>query len=310
MDFALSSSAVLGAAVFLWLLWVAPYVLRRVRPAGDGAVLLREADDGDAEPAVGAPSAGPTFPRERRDDPPVTPTARQTPEGEHVNDRIPTAPRLRIRWGRCALAGIGLGGLLVAIIGGGAAAFGVVSGLIPLVALAATAGCFVVLRGLAVRDRRRRVDAAFRAAVRAEASGADPVRKVPVRTANEVFDLQPEPEAVAPLSRDQLRAAALEVAKAAQEAAAEAASGGDADADEQWEPVEVPKPSYVGAAKADRDAPEPLEAPEQPKPSTKVTIKPKPDAAPAPGIPVVAAGRSGTRGALGNLDAVLQRRRA
>ncbi|MDQ4501958.1 hypothetical protein [Sinomonas sp. ASV322] len=311
MDFALSSSAVLGAAVFLWLLWVAPYVLRRLRPAAEGAALLRVADDADPEPAVSAPSAGSTFARERRDDPPATPTARQTPEeGEHVNDRIPPAPPLRIRWGRCALAGVGLGGLVVAVVGGVIAAIGMISGLIPLAGLSATVACVALLRGLAVRDRRRRVDAAFRAAVRTEVSAADSSRKVPPRTAHEVFDLKPEPEPVVPLSRDELRAAALEVAKAAQEVAAEAVAKVDAAAEAQWEPVEVPKPSYVGAARAERDAPEPLEAPERPKPSAKVTIKPKPEATPVPGVPVVPAARPAARGALGNLDAVLQRRRA
>ncbi|MGT2461323.1 hypothetical protein [Sinomonas atrocyanea] len=43
MDFALSSSTVLGAAVLVWLLWVAPYFLRRraaEQPAGEAALLM------------------------------------------------------------------------------------------------------------------------------------------------------------------------------------------------------------------------------------------------------------------------------
>ncbi len=76
----------------------------------------------------------------------------------------------------------------------------------------------------------------------------------------------------------------------------------------EWKPVDLPKPSYVDSAKAERNAPDPLAAPEQPKPATKVTLKPKPDATPAPGVPTVP--RPAARGALGNLDAVLQRRRA
>jgi hypothetical protein len=164
----------------------------------------------------------------------------------------------------------------------------------------------MVLRRLAVGDRRRRRDARRRAS----RATADPKPEVQIqrRVVSEVFDHQPEPEpATPPLSRDQLRAAALEVARAAQAAAAEAAVQTGAEERETWDPVEVPKPSYMDAAKADRGAPEPIESPEEPKPVGKVTIKPKPEAEDAPNVPVA---RPAARGALGNLDAVLQRRRA
>ena len=314
MDFALSSSAVLGAAVLLWLLWVAPYTLRRLRPAADSGVLLDEADGGAEPPLVAAPSrlarSSDAVPQPFR--PVAPPPASESPEeGKHVTDRNEAPAAFRIRWGRCALAGLGLGGLLLAAVSGVLAVLGIVVAWLPLAAAAVTVSSVVVLRRLAVRDRRRRMSAALRAAASAaratRAAGPEPVR----HTATEVFDHQPEPEpAPAPLSREALRAAALEVARAAQEAAALEASRSGADQGEEWEPVDLPKPAYVDAAKVERDVPEPLETPAQPKPTSKVTLKPKPDASPAPGMPAVPAARPAARGALGNLDAVLQRRRA
>jgi hypothetical protein len=229
-----------------------------------------------------------------------------------VTEKTSVPGTFRIRWGRCILAGIGLMGLLAAVVGSVLAVFGVVAGWIPVPALAVTASSVAILRQLALRDRRRRVDVAFRAAMRerAEAERA-PSAAPPRRTATEVFDLKPEPEpAPAPLSHDELRAAALEVARAAQATAAEAVTRDGGSAAAEWDPVDLPKPAYVESARAEREAPEPLEAPEQPKPTSKVTIKPKPETSPAPGVPTVPAARPAARGALGNLDAVLQRRRA
>ncbi|MCH6469445.1 hypothetical protein [Sinomonas terrae] len=315
MDFTLSSSTVLGAAVVLWLLWGAPYLLRRLRPAGETGILLAEAnaDDDEASPAPSS-SSGWQHPRASTEKPepvPVT-TARRTPEeGKHVTDQNPAPSRLRIRWGRCALAGIGLLGLVVALLGGVLSAFQIVAGAVPLGGLAVLVASVAVLRQLALGDRRRRLDAAFRSAMTAAPASPPRLPEAPRRESTEVFDHQPIPEpAPAPLSRDQLRAAALDVAKAAQKSAAEAASReGVAEAD-PWEPVEVPKPAYMESAKAEREAPEPFEEPEQPKPEGKVTLKPKPETDEAPGVRSVPPARPAGRGALGNLDAVLQRRRA
>ena len=79
-----------------------------------------------------------------------------------------------------------------------------------------------------------------------------------------------------------------------------------------WEPVEVPKPTYVEAPKAERAAPEPLDLPEAPKAVGKPSLK--------QGLPQSPAGSLGTeseskplgkaQSALSNLDDVLQRRRA
>ena len=310
MDFTLSSSTVLGAAVLLWLLWGAPYLLRRARSASDGATLLAEAIDPDQAPTTMIGSAQ-RMPAGRTEPvlSPSTPPARQSPEeGQHVTDRNPAVGKLRLRWGRCVLALGGVAGLLLAVVGGLLAALHVVGPVAPLVGLGATVAAVVVLRRLALSDRRRRLEARRRAS-RSTAQPA-PAPEVSRRVASEVFDHQPEPEPVAPpLSRDELRAAALEVARAAQEAAAEAASQTGADEGETWEPVDVPKPSYMEAAKAERNTPAPIDH-EQPKPAGKVTIKPKPEADDVPGVPNIPAARPAAKGALGNLDAVLQRRRA
>lgn len=311
MDFTLSSSAVLGAAVLLWLLWMAQFKLHRLRPAAEAGILLAEADGG-AEPPASAPARRADSSEERPARPLAPPPASKSPEeGKPVTTRTEAPAAFRIRWGRCALAGLGLAGLLVALVSGVLAGIGLVLAWLPLGGLALTVSSVVVLRQLALGDRRRRSSAAARPAVNT-AREAGPAEAAPFRnTATEVFDHRPEPEpAPTPLSREQLRAAALEVARAAQEAAADADGRTGAERGPEWKPVDLPKPSYVESAKAERDAPEPLESPEQPKPAGKVTLKPKPDSAPAPGIPTVPAARPAARGALGNLDAVLQRRRA
>ena len=220
------------------------------------------------------------------------------------------APRLRIRWGRLAVAAVGLVALVACPITLVFVAFGAPV-ILPFACAAVAAASVAVLRTLAVRDRRRRVDAAFSDAMRPTASPA-PARQG--TGSSEVFDAGFDPEpAPRPLSREELRAAALEVAKASQASAEEAAKA-SGETEETWEPVGVPKPSYVEAARAERPEPEPLEAPEEPKPSAKTALKPKaeaPEPGSVPGVPALAPRSAGRpRGALGNLDAVLQRRRA
>ncbi|WP_138442349.1 hypothetical protein [Sinomonas susongensis] len=311
MDFTLSSSTVLGAAVVLWLLWGAPYLLRRHRPAGGAGVLMAEANSGDDEASRTSLSFGiqRSGAATEKSEPAHVTTARRPPEeGKHVTVPNSGPSRLRIRWGRCALAGIGLAGLVVAAVGGLLAALQYVGAAVPLFGTAALVGSVVILRQLALRDRRRRLAAASRPAVSAPLAAEPRVQESPRREATEVFDHQPAAEPTpAPLSRDELRAAALEVARAAQKSAAEAASREGVAEVEPWEPVEVPKSAYMESAKAEREAPEPLEEPEQPKPEGKVTLKPKREPEDAPGVRTVA---PAGRGALGNLDAVLQRRRA
>lgn len=305
MDLALSSSTVLGAAVLVWLLWVAPYLTRRrraERPAGEAALLMESGGQGAPEATVRAGAAGP-------------PSSAPAPAVEGIASpgagparEGSTAP-LRIRWGRMSVALVGLvSGLavpvtLVLLVVG-------LPGWVPAVCAAGAAAAVATLRALAMRDRKRRVDAAFRSAMRA--TDAEPLRPSPPRGPSEVFDAGPDPEpAPRAMTHGELRAFALEVAKASQAAAtAEAKATG---APEEWEPVEVPKPGYVEAAKAERPDPAPLEAPADPKPEGRPALKPKPDSpepGTVPGVPAIAPRPAARAGALGNLDEVLNRRRA
>ena len=346
MDFALSSSTVLGAAVLLWLLWVAPYLLRRRRaaqPAGEASMLMDDgvsgtsgappgdgflaatgsrmpaADTGTAPtgsapagtaPGGGAASASGAPGRDAQTASEPSSAARSVSAGQRSPTPSP-ASRLRIRWGRLAVAAVGLMALVACPIALVLVAFGG-SILVPFGCAGAAFLSVAVLRTLAVRERRRRVDAAFSAAMRGPASSPPPAPKG--TGSSEVFDagFPPEP-APRPLSREELRAAALEVAKASQASAEEAAKASGETA-ETWEPIGVPKPSYVEAARAERPEPEPLEAPEEPKPSSKTAIRPKadvPEPGSVPGVPALTPRPAGRpTGALGNLDAVLQRRRA
>jgi hypothetical protein len=125
----------------------------------------------------------------------------------------------------------------------------------------------------------------------------------PVRTETRLFDAEADRPKVKPLTAMELREAALAVAVAAGDTSAVPA------APTTWEPVEVPKPVYVEAAKAERPAPEPLELPEAPKATGKPSLKQGAaavPAAPAPDAPQLSKAQT----ALSNLDDVLQRRRA
>ena len=93
-----------------------------------------------------------------------------------------------------------------------------------------------------------------------------------------------------------------------------AAETAAAMAGSSWEPVEVPKPTYVEAPKAERAAPMPLDLPEAPKAVGKPSLK-QASARPAASDPQTAEDSetkqlSKAQSALSNLDDVLQRRRA
>jgi hypothetical protein len=298
MDLALSSSTVLGAAVLVWLLWVAPYFLRRrrsARAAGEGTLLMEAADT----PSAGGEASAPVAPGEGG-----------TPRSADEVHATAALPPLRIRWRRLAIALAGLTALLGALVTLGLTLVGV-PGWVPAACAAVAAGAVAVLRSLALRERKKRVDEAFREAMRANA--VDPAPVPAARTATEVFDAGREPDpAGRALSREELRAMALEVAKASQASAAEAAKA-SGESESEWEPVDVPKPSYLDAAKAERAAPESLALPADPKPEGRPVLKPRPETpepGAVPGVPAIAPRPAGRTGALGNLDEVLQRRRA
>ncbi len=208
-----------------------------------------------------------------------------------------------IRYARLTLAVSGLALLVTAIVSGILRLFGTGTVWLPLVSLIGAVVAVVVLRKLALRDLRER-----RARRAAQASPIPtPARylpKEPVVEAKEttVFDAEATSREAARLSAVELRQAALAVAVAAGDESAQAAVDSKGAS---WEPVEVPKPTYVDAAKAPRPAPQPLDLPESPKPVGKPVLKQAAGTAEA-----VATAAASTKSALSNLDDVLQRRRA
>ena len=243
------------------------------------------------------------------------------------------SPAFRIRWGRLVLALAGLLALLTGVVSAGLRLFGVGSGWLPVTALFGAVGAVALLRRLAVRDRRRKMNAAFRAAMggpehrTARPSAPEQIPAVPAdrpdaRPESPLFDAEagratPKPEPK-PLTALDLRQAALAEAAASGDTAAAAAAvaaGPAAPAEgSSWEPVDVPKPTYVEAPKAERAAPMPLDLPEAPKAVGKPSLKQasaRPVASdPRPADDAEAKPLSKAQSALSNLDDVLQRRRA
>lgn len=265
-------------------------------------------------------------------------TVRSAPSGQAGPATAgPGSAAFRIRWGRTVLALVGTMAAAAFVTGTLLALFGALPGRVPFIALLVAAGVVVILRSLAVRDRARRARAR-REQPRSQTAAADEQPAEPVRRRETVlFNGAAEADETsgaaarpAPLSAEQLRAEALKVAAEASRKAAAAAPGA------AWQPVELPKPTYVAAAKAERPAPEPLPAPEVKKPAAKVNIKQDAAlkasaaaeaaaagaAAPAPADPAASATSPAAAGTDGqtaasrpqtgklNLDAVLQRRRA
>jgi hypothetical protein len=241
---------------------------------------------------------------------------RKSPESAPEAAGPAKAPAFRIRYGRTAIALVGLVALLCAPISGLLLIFGVGTALLPVSALLTAVGAVFLLRRLAVRDRKARVDAAFRAAMSAAPRRQDsPARRAvpaggparPVQPERPLFDAEAHQPKVKRLTAVELREAALAVAVAAGDTTVRT-SAGMAFPAETWEPVDVPKPVYVDAAKAERPAPEPLDLPEAPKAVGKPSLK---QGAPA-AAPVVPTAKPLTKAqsALSNLDDVLQRRRA
>ncbi|WP_267275788.1 hypothetical protein [Arthrobacter sp. CDRTa11] len=307
MDFPLSSSVILVVAVVLWIVWVAPYVLRNRRPQFQVAAEI------PAEtPATESldPRAGMLMnvsaPQEKAMD------TRKSPVSERDATRTATPGAFRIRYGRTGLALLGLAALLTGFVSGALLLFGLGTPLLPVWCLAAFVTSVVVLRWLAVRDRKAKVNAAFSAAMAAPSRRPEPASATPARPAipsrkpeSPLFDAEADRPKVKPLTAVELREAALAVAVAAGDTSVRSAAASPAG--ETWQPVDVPKPVYVEAAKAERPAPEPLDLPEAPKAVGKPSLKQGVPAAPAaaPAKPLTKA-----QSALSNLDDVLQRRRA
>jgi hypothetical protein len=321
---------ILVIAVALWIVWVAPYILRNGRHQLHPAVDFL-ADAADLEPAD--PQAGKVMKMAAQQEKPMNSIRRAEPSGGAASSGVqPVAaapsPAFRIRWGRLTLAVAGMVSLLTGVVSALLRLFGLGSGWLPLTAFLGAAAAVALLRRLAVRDRRRKMNAAFRAAMSSPApspartSAPDSLPSLPSgqgsgRQESPLFDAEagtgtPEP-APRPLTALDLRQAAL----------AEAAASGDTSAapapaaapeGSSWEPVDVPRPTYVEAPKAERAAPRPLDLPQAPKAVGKPSLKQasaRPAASePRTGDDAETKQLSKAQSALSNLDDVLQRRRA
>jgi hypothetical protein len=296
---------ILVVAVVLWIVWVAPYVLRNRRhqfqAAGDflADVPADEIPDPRAGLVLKVAAQQEKAMDTRKSAGSATATAPAGPTGQ-----------FRIRYGRTALALVGLVSLLTAFVSAVLLAFGLGAPALPLACAALTVGSVALLRWLAVRDRKAKVNAAFRSAMSAPAPQPATAHvppkpeAAPVRAESPLFDAEADKPKIKPLTAVELREAALAVAVAAGDSSALQAAPGST-----WDPVEVPKPVYVEAAKAERPAPEPLELPEAPKATGKPSLKQGATAVPATAAPD-AQQLSKAQSALSNLDDVLQRRRA
>jgi hypothetical protein len=305
VDFPLSSSVILVVAVVLWIVWVAPYVLRNRRhqfqAAGDFLA------DTPAED-VPDPRAGLVLKLAAQQEKAMD-TRKSTGSATATGSTAAT-DHFKIRYGRTAIALAGLLSLLTAFVSAVLLAFGLGSPVLPLACAALAVASVVLLRRLAVRDRKAKVNAAFRSAMAAPAARPAAAQvppkpeAAPARAESPLFDAEADRPKIKPLTATELREAALAVAVAAGDTSAVQASPGTT-----WEPVEVPKPVYVATAKAERPAPEPLELPEAPKATGKPSLKQ--GAAVVPAAPAAEAQQlTKAQSALSNLDDVLQRRRA
>ena len=226
---------------------------------------------------------------------------------EAARTHAPSSAPLRIRTGRLAVALAGLAAVVVLVTCAPLALFGAVGAGVPGTALVVLAASFAGLRAFAVRDRRRKSLARMEAVFTAAMSTPDAPAPAP-RIQSEVFDVEPTAEPAPAPTLEELRAAARAVAASV-----------EAPAAKTWEPVGVPLPTYVGAAKAERPEPAPLPEAEEKKPSGVTSILQDTRAAAQAAQPNVAnvtefpgARSEDASPATGriNIDAVLQRRRA
>lgn len=252
---------------------------------------------------------------------------------------------LNIHWGRTTIALVGLLALMTAGISGALNVIDIGSPALSWLGLVIFAAVLAGLRSLAIRDQNNRRSAARAAAAEratAEARAAAPSPAAEALRETTLFDGAEGAEA-APvqkrLTAEELRNAALRVAARGTADAILAHTQTIAEGElkpETWEPVEVPTPGYVTAARAAKQEAT-LQVPEVPK-SEGTSIKAdQAGVGVGPSVPVVvdggkdeespAASDAGESAAsenaassvakqlkgghcLANLDDVLQRRRA
>ena len=198
----------------------------------------------------------------------------------------------RIRYGRTAIALAGLALSLTAVFRASCGSFGTryclaAAGVASWPALPPSCCAPARRPGPPEEDERRlprrhgfaRRASARRSGLRCRIAPLKPPyqRKVPFSTPRP-HSLRPKP-----LTAVELREAALAVALAAGDNSARQSAAGAAGMvpETSWEPVEVPKPTYVEAAKADRPLPSPSICLRLPRPWQAVA-KQGPAAAPAP----------------------------
>ena len=279
-----------------------------------GEALIDDSEDNAHEPQAGVVLS--IVPRQEKAMETMQSNVTALPTGTAASgerrDAATNAVVFKVRYGRCALALAGLLLLLTAVVTGVLRVLDLVSGWLPVIAAIGAFGSVFFLRRLAIRDRRAKVNAAFRSAMAPvaaapavhRAESAAPVSGEVERPQTKVFDAEAEARAAKRLTAVELRQAALKVAVAAGDESAQLAADVKPS---YWEPVDVPKPTYVDAAKAPRPAPEPLALPEAPKPVGKPTLK---KAGAAVEAPAANTQHGKAQSALSNLDDVLQRRRA
>ncbi|MFE4197428.1 hypothetical protein ACFRJ9_16320 [Paenarthrobacter sp. NPDC056912] len=291
------------------MVWVAPYVLRNRRQqvqtaAGPAEVIDDEPDEAQAGVVLTL------APQQEKPMETMHSKAQASPQESRMAEpsavMLPPTP-FTIRYARLTLALSGLALLVTGVVSGVLRIFGAGSVWLPIVSLIGAVIAVVILRRLALRDLRER-----RARRAAQASPIPtPARYLPKESPVEsketaVFDAEASSPEAARLSALELRQAALAVAVAAGDKSVQVATDSKAAT---WQPVEVPKPTYVAAAKAPRPAPEPLDLPEAPKPVGKPVLKQSVEQAEAAAAAQSLASVKG-QSALSNLDDVLQRRRA
>ncbi|MCC9144962.1 MULTISPECIES: hypothetical protein [unclassified Arthrobacter] len=313
----MNSSLVLALAVALWLVWVGPYFLSRPPVFSASAARVRPAAKSIHPPASPDKGSQGIIMNNISNTPSGGGSTQFSTQGQQPAPQAQPAPVFRIRMGRTVLAAAGLLAVLTVVGGTLLAALTSVSWLLPAAGLAGLAAVVAALRSLALRDRRRKVENAFRAAMGPEPRQRRTAAELPTEAQAPAVPAEPQPETVlfdrestsapsgtaveakaAPrFTAEELRAEALKVAAAVHMPPRPSTT--------PWQPVELPKPVYVDAPKAERPAPEPIVLPETPRSLSKTPLRP----ATPPALPAQADQARPETGKI-NLDDVLQRRRA
>ncbi|MGP9817735.1 hypothetical protein CIK76_01495 [Glutamicibacter sp. BW80] len=183
--------------------------------------------------------------------------------------------KIRVRYGRLAVAVLGLLAVLATLLGLVLAPFTALSFSAVGIFFAIALGSVATLRALAVRDRNRKLLAHLQA-TREQAlqtpAFADEANQVISRKAaeDEVFDARPGSARRAPaITAEELRAEAVRVAR----------GDGGVKQPATWEPTKVPKPTYVEVREATqreivaRVRPEPIPVSEPLRPTKHISLK-------------------------------------